>query len=67
MKQFNVRLPDYSRNQLEEILTATGMTIAQVMIMAIDRAHRQIVVEGAQEPMIAYHQAQEQNNEHHGA
>ena len=49
-KQFNVRLPDYSRNQLEEILTTTGMTIAQAMVMLIDRGHREIVVVGAPSP-----------------
>ena len=57
-RQFNVRLPDYSQQQLDEMLTATGMTVTQVMIVAIDRAHKQIVVEGESEPMIAFHQAQ---------
>ena len=66
-KQFNVRLPDYAQRQINEILTATGMTVTQIMIVAIDRAHRQIVVEGVPEPMIVFHQTQEQTNEHHGA
>ena len=42
-KQFNVRLPDHSQKQLDEMLTATGMTVTQIIIMLIDRGHRQIV------------------------
>lgn len=41
-RQFNVRLPDHSWEQLEEAQRRTGMTQVQVLILALDRLLPQI-------------------------
>ena len=44
-RQFNVRLPGLTQNQLSELVTMTGMTTTQVVILAIDALYRQLTVE----------------------
>lgn len=36
-KQINARLPQATHEQIERIQQATGMTVTQVLIMAVDR------------------------------
>mgnify|MGYP005860497503 CR=1 FL=1 len=54
-KQFNVRLPDLTQKQLDELTLATGMTTTQVVILAIERTYRQLVEGGAQFEAPAIH------------
>ena len=54
-KQFNVRLPDLTQGQLNELVLATGMTTTQVIILAIERAYRQLTEGGAQFEAPAIH------------
>jgi predicted DNA-binding protein len=35
--QYNVRLPEETTTQIQELIEATGMTQTQLMIVAIDR------------------------------
>lgn len=38
-KQFNVRLPDYTRRQLDKLAAEHGLTITQIFILAVDQLH----------------------------
>jgi hypothetical protein len=38
-KQFNVRLPAISQEQVKELEAKTGLTQTQLIIMALDRLH----------------------------
>lgn len=40
-KQLNVRLPDSALKQLEALREYTGMTQVQVLILALDKLHRE--------------------------
>ena len=44
-RQFNVRLPDLTQGQLNEMVAMTGMTTTQVIILAIDALYRQLTTE----------------------
>jgi predicted DNA-binding protein len=57
-RQYNVRLPRLTQTQLEELAAATGLTTTQTVIVAIDRMHHQLMVQGEQERMIDYYAAQ---------
>jgi predicted DNA-binding protein len=39
-KQFNVRLPKLTQAQIKALEEATGMTVTQILIAAIDRMTR---------------------------
>jgi len=41
--QFNVRLPDLTHQQLEEIADEYGLTKTQILILAIDRLKRELL------------------------
>lgn len=40
LKQLNVRIPPITQAQLSELLTKTGMTVTQIVVVAIDRMAR---------------------------
>ena len=44
-RQFNVRLPDLTQNQLGNLVAMTGMTTTQVIILAIGTLHHQLTTE----------------------
>lgn len=58
-KQYNVRLPRLTQQQLEELAAATGLTTTQTVIVAIDRMHHQLMVQGEPERMTEYYAAQQ--------
>jgi phage tail tube protein FII len=60
-KQINVKLPRLTQTQLAELAQATGMTTTQIVVIALDRMHHQIVVQGEQERMIDHYAAQNQH------
>lgn len=39
-KQFNVRLPEITLQQMEEISLTTGLSMTQIVVIAIDRLAR---------------------------
>lgn len=39
-KLFTVKLPQYTRQQLDELAVFKGMTLTQVVVMAIDHLYR---------------------------
>lgn len=39
-KLFTAKLPQYTRQQLDELAAAKGMTLTQVVVMAIDHLYR---------------------------
>ena len=41
-KQINTRLPELTQSQLSDIAEIHGLTITQIMIIAIDRLHTQL-------------------------
>ena len=45
-KQLNVRLPDATLKQIEELRQKTGMTQVQVLILAIEKLHTEKTKEG---------------------
>ncbi len=45
-KQLNVRLPEATLKQIEELRRKTGMTQVQVLILAIDKLHSEKAKDG---------------------
>lgn len=41
--QFNTRIPDITVEQIDNIASEYGLTKTQVLILAIDRLHRQLL------------------------
>ena len=59
-KQYNVKLPRLTQQQMSELAAATGMTTTQTVIVAIDRMHHQIIVAGETDRMTEHYAAQNQ-------
>lgn len=57
-RQYNVKLPRLTQQQLSELAAATGMTTTQTVIVAIDRMHHQIIVAGETDRMAEHIAAQ---------
>ena len=57
-KQVNVKLPRLTQAQLSELATATGISSTQTVIVAIDRMHHQLVVQGEPDRMAEHMAAQ---------
>ena len=57
-KQVNVKLPRLTQAQLSELAQVTGMTTTQTVIVAIDRMHHQLVVQGEPDRMAEHMAAQ---------
>lgn len=45
-KQYNVRLPEMTLRQIEELRQKTGMTQVQILMLAIEKLHSEKVKEG---------------------
>ena len=41
-RQFNTRLPEFSHDQIDRITAEFGLTKIQVLILALDRLHRDL-------------------------
>jgi hypothetical protein len=42
-KQLNARLPELSHDQIDELCEEYGLTKTQILILAIDRLHRDLL------------------------
>ena len=47
--QMNIRLPEMTRQQLVDLAAMTGMSTTQLVIMAVDRMHRELVLAPARD------------------
>jgi hypothetical protein len=59
-RQINVKLPRLTQAQLSELAQATGMTVTQIVVIALDRMHHQLVVQGETDRMAEHIAAQNQ-------
>jgi hypothetical protein len=48
-KQINIRMPELTRQQLVDLAAMTGMSTTQLVIMAVDRLHRELLLAPARE------------------